>query len=143
MQAATAAFEQSAECPVWAVLDGPSGRVMPGCCAAPDGREEPNVFDAARCTNVCSWRGGQKRDKIKPSFAKGLWHKIFNDSGVGNTCAKNDRFWRTGYVRGFLSGLQLYQNVRKRKLLSAVYHEPLNRACSALFKMPRCYNCLA
>jgi hypothetical protein len=32
------------------------------------------VFDAARCTNADSWSGSQKRNKIKPSFAKGLWH---------------------------------------------------------------------
>jgi hypothetical protein len=38
---------------------------------------EPKVPDAALCTNVRSLGPGQKRDKIKGSFAKGLWHKIF------------------------------------------------------------------
>jgi len=38
---------------------------------------EPTLPDAALCTNVRSFGLGQKRDKIKGSFAKGLWHKIF------------------------------------------------------------------
>ncbi|MEO0916758.1 MAG: hypothetical protein AAFY31_07200 [Pseudomonadota bacterium] len=39
--------------------------------------KEPILPDAAACTNVRSLGCGQKGDKIKPSFAKGLWHKIF------------------------------------------------------------------
>ncbi|MEO1110350.1 MAG: hypothetical protein AAFX90_20755, partial [Pseudomonadota bacterium] len=33
---------------------------------------EPRLTDAAMCTNVRSLNTGQKRDKIKGSFAKGL-----------------------------------------------------------------------
>ena len=29
-------------------------------------------------------KSGQKRDKIHGSFAKGMWHRIFNYSGVSN-----------------------------------------------------------
>ncbi|MEL6736569.1 MAG: hypothetical protein AAFO98_11985 [Pseudomonadota bacterium] len=36
------------------------------------GRKEPRLTDAAMCTNVRSLNTGQKRDKIKGSFAKGL-----------------------------------------------------------------------
>ena len=38
---------------------------------------EPTFPDAALCTDVRSFGSGQKRDKTKGSFAKGLWHKIF------------------------------------------------------------------
>jgi hypothetical protein len=38
---------------------------------------EPFLPDAALRTNVRSSSDGQKRDKIKQSFAKGLWQKIF------------------------------------------------------------------
>jgi hypothetical protein len=45
--------------------------------SAENGCFEPITLDAALRTNVRFSRCGQKRDKIKPSFAKGLWHKIF------------------------------------------------------------------
>ena len=42
---------------------------------------EARLTDAADRTNVCSSEDGQKRDKTKGSFAKGLWHKIFQRFG--------------------------------------------------------------
>ena len=44
---------------------------------AENGWKEPKLLDAAPCTNVGSSGRGQKRDKTKPGFAKGLWHRIF------------------------------------------------------------------
>ena len=38
---------------------------------------EPILTNAAFCVNVCSQEAGQKRDKIKVDFAKGLWRKNF------------------------------------------------------------------
>ena len=52
-RAATAASRQWVGCRLWAGLDGTSGRVIPECCAASDGREEPNRSDAAPFTKVC------------------------------------------------------------------------------------------
>ena len=42
-----------------------------------NGSSEPILPDAALCTNVRSLSPGQKRGKIKGSFAKGLWLKAF------------------------------------------------------------------
>jgi hypothetical protein len=53
----------------------------PDCCDAANGSKEPRVTDAAHRTNVCSSEVGQKRDKTKGSFAKGLWYKIFQRFG--------------------------------------------------------------
>ncbi|WP_152912296.1 hypothetical protein [Candidatus Rhodobacter oscarellae] len=39
--------------------------------------ESPSLPDAAFCTNVRFLGTSQKLDKSKGSFAKGLWHKIF------------------------------------------------------------------
>lgn len=50
-RAAPAASKVVCERQERAVLDGPSGRVMLGCCAASDGREEPKVHDAAPSAN--------------------------------------------------------------------------------------------
>ena len=43
-------------------------------------RSEPITLDAALCTNIFSFGPGQKRDKIKRSFAEGLWHRVFQGS---------------------------------------------------------------
>ncbi len=41
-------------------------------CGASEVRFEPILTDAAPSTNVCYFEAGQKRDKIKGSFAKAL-----------------------------------------------------------------------
>jgi hypothetical protein len=51
MLAAIAEFRPRVQRQLWAVVDGPSGRVMPVCCAASDGREEPMSSDAANGMN--------------------------------------------------------------------------------------------
>jgi hypothetical protein len=46
------------------------------CRKPKNGSFEPKVPDAASCANVRLSGLGQKRDKTKRSFAKGLWHKF-------------------------------------------------------------------
>jgi hypothetical protein len=40
--------------------------------------KEPSLTNAARLSNVSFYSDGQKRDKIKADFAKGLCHKVIH-----------------------------------------------------------------
>jgi hypothetical protein len=53
---------------------------------------EPNLPNAASHPNVGFPETGQKRNRNKAGFAKGLWHRIFCDLSIMQSPVKNYRF---------------------------------------------------
>jgi hypothetical protein len=75
--AAIAEFRPRVQRQLWAVVDGPSARVMPVCCAASDGREEPIPTYSAEGTNddsilIAAIRFALHSEPVKPNVVHSI-----------------------------------------------------------------------